>query len=114
MVGHITLIPGPDVPRPSLGKTPFEITGSFFRGKTENDLTQRTHLESKHITALRKQSMFFKEISYIELHFITSFSELLHNHFGAILMMQASLLNVSSKYGKHHYEKSFHICWEPV
>lgn len=30
MVGHITLIPGPDVASPTLGKTPFEITGSFF------------------------------------------------------------------------------------
>lgn len=29
MVGHITLIPGPDVANPTLGKTPFEIRGSF-------------------------------------------------------------------------------------
>lgn len=36
MVGHITLIPGPDVSSPTLGKTPLEITGSFFWGKTAN------------------------------------------------------------------------------
>lgn len=30
MVGHITLIPGPDVASPTLGKTPLEITGGFF------------------------------------------------------------------------------------
>lgn len=91
MVGHITVIPGPDVPSPTSGKTPFEITGSFFGGKNENDLTERTHLDSKNITVLRKQSMFFKEISYIELHFITLFSESLHNHTGAILWSDASI-----------------------
>lgn len=93
MVGHITLIPGPDVASSTLGKTPLEITGSFFWGKTENSLTQRIHLDSKNIIVLRKQSTFSKEISYIELQFITSFSELLHNHIGAILRSDACIVS---------------------
>lgn len=93
MVGHITLIPGPDVASPTLGKTPFEITGSFFWGKTENGLTQRIHLDSKNIILLRKPSTFFKQILYTELHFITSFSELLFNHIGAILRSDACIIS---------------------
>lgn len=60
MVGHITVIPGPDVPSPTLGKTPFEITGSFFGGKNENYLTQRTHLDLQEYYSVKETKHVFQ------------------------------------------------------